>query len=157
MANNSGSRSKFIFIELIMFEKQSKNIIKAVSVVLLSVIIGEGVFGLGLFWPFLLILLDWRGVYWLSVFVGILISGLYHMPIGMPSLFLVVIVGALSFIISSGRESGWIMLIVSLVANLVFDKVFGFSWSLWDPIFVVIAWAVAVRWFESSETIKINY
>lgn len=79
------------------------------------------------------------------------------MSMGTPSLFLAVVIGGLSFLFSSGKESGWVMLIISLVANLVFDKAFGFGWSIWDPISVLIAWTVAVRWFERSESIKLNY
>ncbi len=140
-----------------MIDKQSKNIIKAVVVVLLSILLGEGVLGLGFFWPFLLMLLDWRWIYWLAFFLGILISALYRLPIGLPSLFLVVIVGGLSFLLSKGKETGWIILVVSLVGNFIFDKVFGFYWSVWDIVSIAIAWSLAVRGFERTETIKINY
>src|SRR3989339_90667 len=68
---------------------QSKNIINTVLIISLSVLLGEGVMGLGFFWPFLLILLDWRWIYWLSISVGVLISAIYRLPVGLPSLFLV--------------------------------------------------------------------
>ena len=136
---------------------QSKNIINTVLIISLSVLLGEGVMGLGFFWPFLLILLDWRWIYWLSISVGVLISAIYRLPVGLPSLFLVVVTGGLSFVIGKEREAGWIILIVALIANFVFDKVFGFSWNIWDVVSVVVAWLVAVRWFDRAETIKINY
>lgn len=140
-----------------MLDKQSKNIIKAALAVLLSVSIGEGVFGFGFFWPFLLILLDWHWIYWFALFVGVLISGLYRIPVGLPSLFLVVVVGGLSLLFSSRKETGIVMLIISLVANVVFDLVFGLKWNVWEIFSVVAAWFIAVRWFEKAETIKINY
>lgn len=136
---------------------QTRNIIKAVGTVLLSVAVGEGVLGLGLFWPFLLILLDWSGVYWLSLAVGILISSLYRLPIGYPALFMVAVVGGLSLLLGKGKEAGWIILAISLLANAVFDKVFGLGWSLWEAGSIVVVWIVATKWQEGSETIKINY
>jgi len=136
---------------------QSKNIINAVLTILLAVILGEGVLGLGFFWPFLLILLDWRWIYWLSILLGVLISAIYRLPMGYPSLFLVVVTGGLSFVIGKEREAGWIILIVALIANFVFDKGFGFSWNIWDTVSVVAAWTVAVRWFDRAENIKVNY
>lgn len=119
-------------------------------------IIGEGIFGLGFFWPFLFILLEWRSVYWVSLFLGILISALYKMPVGLPSLFLVAVVGGLSFVFSSRKETGWVMLLISVIANFVFDKSFGLTWSAWEILFVFFAWLVAVRWFE-QDSIKLSY
>lgn len=140
-----------------MIDRQSKNIIKTVLAVVFSVAIGEGILGLGFFWPFLLILLEWRFVYWFSILTGMIISAIYHLPVGLPSLFLVVVTGGLSFVVSSRKEAGWVMLVISLVANFVFDKVFGLHWNLWDVVSVVIAWTAAVALFEKSETIKISY
>lgn len=140
-----------------MSDKQSKNIIKAILTVLLAVLIGEGVFGLGFFWPFLLILLDSRWVYWLAFGVGILISMIYRMPIGLPSLFLVTVTGGLSLLFSSRKESSLVLLVVSILANLVFNMAFGLSWNLLELFSVVLAWLVAEAWFERGESIKINY
>lgn len=140
-----------------MSDKQSKNIIKAILTVLLAVLIGEGVFGLGFFWPFLLILLDSRWVYWLAFGVGILISVIYRMPIGLPSLFLVTVTGGLSLLFSSRKESSLVLLVVSILANLVFNMAFGLSWNLLELFSVVLAWLVAEAWFERGESIKINY
>jgi hypothetical protein len=140
-----------------MSDKQSKNITKAVLTVVFSVLIGEGVFGLGFFWPFLLILLDWRGIYWLSFVLGILISAIYHIPVGLPSMYLVIVTGALALVFNSRKETGLIILIVSVVANFVFDKVFGLTWNMFDLLSCVLAWLVAVTWFEKGESIKLNY
>ncbi|HBC45103.1 TPA: hypothetical protein DCZ81_02985 [Candidatus Collierbacteria bacterium] len=140
-----------------MSEKQSKNITKAILTVIFCVLIGEGVFGLGFYWPFLLILLEWRGIYWLGLAIGILISVIYRLPVGLPSLFLVVVIGGLSLVFGSRKETGVVILIVSLLANFVFDKVFGLSWTLFDLLSTVVAWAIAVNWFEKGESIKLNY
>ena len=157
METNNGSSSKFNFVEVIMLEKQSKNIIKIVLAVVLSVLIGEGAFGLGIFWPFLLILLDWRGVYWLALAVGILVSVIYQLPVGLPSLFMVIVTGGLSLIFNSRKETGMVILVVSWVANLIFDKVFGLPWSWFDWVAVGLAWVVALTWFEKGESIKLSY
>lgn len=157
MEASKGSRIRFNLIDVFMIEKQSKNIIKAALAVILCVLIGEGVFSLGIFWPFLLILLEWSSIYWFSLFIGILIASIYHLPVGLPALFLVVVIGGLSFVFNSRKETGWVMLLISILANFVFDKVFGLTWSWWDTVSIVIAWQMAVRWFEKSETIKLNY
>ncbi|HBC45326.1 TPA: hypothetical protein DCZ81_04115 [Candidatus Collierbacteria bacterium] len=140
-----------------MSDKQSKNITKVALMVVFCVLIGEGVLGLGFFWPFLLILLDWQGIYWLSMAIGILISVIYRIPIGLPSLFLVVVAGGLSLVFSSRKETGLVILCVSLLANFVFDKVFGLPWNFFDLVSTVIAWLVAVTWFERGESIKLSY
>ncbi len=157
METNNGSSSKFNFVEIIMLEKQSKNIIKIVLAVILSVLIGEGALGLGIFWPFLLILLDWRGAYWLALAVGILVSVIYRLPVGLPSLFIVMVAGGLSLFFNSRKETGVAILVVSWVANLVFDKVFGLPWSWFDLVAVGLAWVVALTWFEKGESIKLSY
>lgn len=125
--------------------------------VVLSVLVGEGVLGLGIFWPFLLVLLDWRGVYWLALAVGILVSVIYRLPMGLPSLFLVVVVGGLSLFFNSRKETGGVILLISLVANLVFDRVFGLPWSWFDLISVGLAWAAALAWFEKGDSIRLSY
>ena len=140
-----------------MIDKQTKNIIKAAVAVIFCVLFGEGVFGLGIFWPFLLILLDWSWIYWFSFVIGLLIASIYRIPVGPPALFLVIVTGGLSFVFNSRKETGWVMLVISLLASFVFDKVFGVTWSMWDFFSIVVAWMIASRWFERSETIKLNY
>ncbi|HOX95799.1 MAG TPA: hypothetical protein PLI45_00240 [Candidatus Woesebacteria bacterium] len=136
---------------------QSKNNIKTIITVLVLVILGEGVLGWGLYWPFLLALLNWRGVYWLAFGVGILISVLRGMSIGLPSLFILVVVGGLSLLLNARKEVSWVLIVIGAVASIVFDMVFGLDWSIWEVIAVLIAGVVAVSWFERSETIRINY
>lgn len=140
-----------------MLNKQSKNTIKIVSAVLLAVVFGEGVLGWGLYWPFLFLLLDWKGVYWLAFVVGIFVSVFRGISVGLPSVFLLVIVGGLSLVMSSRRETGLVMLFLAVCANFIFDRLFGFGSSIWEILAVVVCGLVGLRWFERNETIRISY
>ena len=140
-----------------MSDRQSKNTIKIILAVLLSVIFGEGVMGWGLYWPFLLMLLDWKGVYWLAFFTGIFVSVFRGISVGLPSVFLLLVVGMMSILMSSKREMGLVILVVAVIANFVFDRVFGFGSSIWETIAVIVFGFVGMRWFEKSESIRINY
>lgn len=140
-----------------MGDKQTKNTIKTVVTVLLLVVFGEGVFGWGVYWPFLLTLLDWSGIYWLSLGVGVLISVLRGLSIGLPSLFVLVIIGLLSLVMNAKKEMSWAIIVIGVVSSIVTDVIFGLGWSVWEVLAVVIAGFLAVSWFERSETIRINY
>lgn len=138
-------------------ERQSKNTIKSVLTILALVVLGEGVLGLGVFWPFLLTMLGWNGVYWLALAIGVLVSVFRGLSIGLPSLFLVAVVGGLSLVTNARKEIGWLLIVLGVLANIVFDLVFSFGWNFWESILVFIAGILAMSWFERSETIKINY
>lgn len=138
-------------------DKQSKNTTKTVLTLLVMVLLGEGVLGWGIFWPFLLTLLNWNGVYWLAFVVGIFISVLRGLSIGLPSLFILIVVGGLSLIMSTRKEMGWAIVILGVVSSIVFDIAFGLSWSLWETLAVLISGLLALSWFERTETLRINY
>jgi len=138
-------------------DKQSKNTTKTVLTLLVMVLLGEGVLGWGIFWPFLLTLLNWSGVYWLALGVGILISVLRGLSVGLPSLFILVVIGGLSLVMSARKEMGWVIIFLGIVCSLVFDIVFGLKWSVWELLAVAAAGLLALSWFERSETIRINY
>lgn len=138
-------------------DKQSKNTTKTVLTLVVMVLLGEGVLGWGLFWPFLLTLLNWSGVYWLALAVGILVSVLRGLSIGLPSLFILVVVGGLSLVMSARKEMGWAIVLLGMICSVVFDIVFGLKWSLWEILAVLVSGLVALSWFERSETIRINY
>lgn len=146
-----------IFVIMLNMDKQSKNTIKTILIVLLTVVLGEGVLGWGIFWPFLLALLGWNGVYWLALFVGILVSVLRGMSVGLPSLFILAVVGGLSLVLSTRKEMGWVLVVISVLAGVIFDTVFGLGWSVWEVIAIVIFGFLSLSWFERSETIRINY
>ncbi len=138
-------------------DKQSKNTIKTVSAVIIMVLLGEGVLGWGLYWPFLLSLLNWSGVYWLALVIGVLISVLQGLSIGLPSLFILVVVGGLSFLLNARKEMGWIIILLGVVCCVVFDIVFDLSWSIWEVLALLLSGFLALSWFERTETIRINY
>lgn len=136
---------------------QSKNTTKTVVTLFTLVLLGEGVLGWGVFWPFLLMLLNRQGVYWLAFGVGILISVLRGLSVGLPSLFILVVIGGLSFIMSAKKEMGWALVLIAIVCNVVFDMVFGLEFSVWETLAVAVFGLWAVSWFERTETIRINY
>lgn len=138
-------------------DKQSKNTIKNILAVVVAVAIGEGVLGWGVYWPFLLVLVGWNGVGWLAVGVGVLLSVLNGIAVGLPSLFLVVVVGGLSLLMPVWKGTGWVLAVLSLTANLVFDLLFGFKWSWLEILPVAGAGLLAVAWFERSDALRINY
>ena len=138
-------------------DKQSKNTTKTVMTLLVMVLLGEGVLGWGLYWPFLLTLLNWSGVYWLAFGVGVLVSVLRGLSVGLPSLFILVVVGALSFVMSAKKEMGWAIVLIGVLCGIVFDIVFGLGWSFWEVLAVFASGLLALSWFERTETIRINY
>jgi hypothetical protein len=113
--------------------------------------------GWGLYWPFLLTLLNWNGVYWLAFGIGILISVLRGLSIGLPSLFILVVIGGLSLVMSAKKEMSWALVIIAVVCSVVFDLVFGLGISVWEIMAVTAAGLLAISWFERTETIRINY
>ncbi len=141
----------------IMFDKQSKNTTKTVLTLILMVLLGEGVLGWGLYWPFLLTLLNWDGVYWLAFGVGVLVSVLRGISIGLPSLFILAVVGGLSLVMSARKEMGLVIVILGVVCSIVFDIAFGLEWNFWNVLAVLVSGLLALSWFERSETIRINY
>lgn len=124
---------------------------------LLMVLLGEGVLGWGLYWPFLLILLNWGGVYWLAFGVGILVSILRGLSVGLPSLFILVVVGGLSLVFNAKKEMSWAIVLIGVLSSIVFDIVFGLSWSVWGVLAVLVSGLLAMSLFERTETIRINY
>jgi len=138
-------------------DKQSKNTTKTVLTLLMMVLLGEGVFGWGLYWPFLLILLNWGGVYWLAFGVGILVSVLRGLSVGLPSLFILVVVGGLSLVFNAKKEMSWVIILLGMLCSVVFDIVFGLGFSVWEVLAVFVSGLIALSWFERTETIRINY
>lgn len=136
---------------------QSKNIIKSVTTLFLLVVFGEGVMGWGLFWPFLLIMIGYKGVYWLAFGVGILVSVFHGLLVGLPSLFILVVVGLLSFFLNVKKEIGWVVVVLGVLCGLVFDLVFGLSFGIVEAVMIVIAGVFAVFIFENSDSISLKY
>ncbi|TRZ50650.1 hypothetical protein D4S03_06355, partial [bacterium] len=125
-------------------DKQSKNTTKTVLTLLMMVLLGEGVFGWGLYWPFLLILLNWGGVYWLAFGVGILVSVLRGLSVGLPSLFILVVVGGLSLVFNAKKEMSWVIILLGMLCSVVFDIVFGLGFSVWEVLAVFVSGLIAL-------------
>ena len=138
-------------------DMQTKNIIKPIVWAVLGLFLGEGVFGLGLFWPFLLLLIDWSGVYWFGLVFGILLSLVTGVEIGLPSLFLVLGLGLLSLFVGVKKSSQWSIIFLGVILNLIFDILFGLSWSLWEMLIIFGIGFWVVRGLDKQETIRINY
>ena len=114
-------------------------------------------FGFGLFWPFLLALKDKRWVYWVAFFCGIFLSVMYSQKIGLMSLYMVGVLALMSMFMGSGRGFGKWLVLISVVVAVVFDLCFGLHFSIWEGIALVITGFFASKFFETSETIKINF
>jgi len=136
---------------------QDKNNIKAIVAVGVAVILGEGVLGWGLYWPLLLMLTDWDGIYWLGLLVGVMVSVYSATTVGLPSLFIVAVLGAVSFFLGVRRGSEWWLILISLVANLVFDKLFGLSWNIVESLLILVTTFLVISWEDKAESIKVNY
>lgn len=140
-----------------MLENQVKNTIKLSLFALLASAIGEGVFSLGLFWPYLILLLDWNGIYWLAFGIGVLVSVFNGLAIGIPSLLLVLFVGIFSLSFGGRRDMPLIETIVLVIANIIFDKLLGLPYSIYEMMTVFIFCILVFGRGEKSESIHIKY
>lgn len=140
-----------------MLENQVKNTIKLIIAAILATVLGEGVLGLGLYWPFLMLLLEWDGIFWLSLFIGVLISVFNGLPIGFPSLILVAMFGIFSVIFGGRRDMTLLMIVALVLANFIFDKLLGLNYG-WVEFIIVIGFSLLVLgWGEKNESIHIKY
>jgi hypothetical protein len=136
---------------------QTKNIIKQIVLFFISLVLLEGIFGISLFWPFLLLMKDRKWAFWLAFGSGLFLSSIYNQKIGLMSLFLVVVMTLLHLFMNNSRGfNKWVM-VVSVVVVSVFDLVFGLPLTIWEIAIVALVSAWAGNTFESSETIKLNY
>jgi len=136
---------------------QDKNIIKTVVAVAVAAIIGEGILGWGLYWPFLLLLIEWDGVFWLAFFIGILVGSFSGVPVGFASLFMLAAVGAVHLFAGWKKGTSLELAVFSIVLNFLFDKVFGLSWSIWEMVLVFICAIVVFGWESKAESIRVRY
>jgi hypothetical protein len=142
-------------LELFM-SVQTKNTIKEIFFLTISVLLFEGVMGLGVFWPFLLNQTERKNSFWLAFFCGVLFSLFYNQKIGLMSLFLVTVMVGMHLMVGGGGK-GKIIMTVSLIANFVFDRLFGLNWSLWEGLVILVVCLLFAKDLESQETIKINF
>ena len=118
--------------------KQNKNIIKTLTALLAAVIVGEGVLGWGVYWIVILSLIEWGGVFWLGLALGIVVGVLNMVSVGFSGLFvLAVLTVAYLWQGKGGAARGWLVL-VSVIANLMYDKVFGLPWNIGEMVVVLL-------------------
>ncbi|KKU27834.1 MAG: hypothetical protein UX41_C0042G0002 [Candidatus Collierbacteria bacterium GW2011_GWE1_46_18] len=152
METRSGSIN---LLTLIM--NQDKNTIKAILALGVAVILGEGILGWGIYWPILLMLSDWDGIFWLGLIVGILVAIFGAISVGLPSLFIVVVLGLSSFSLRTKRGSEMWLVLISLAANGLMDKIFGLSWGLVEMVGVLVAAILVFSWEGRGDSIKVHY
>jgi len=59
--------------------------------------------------------------------------------------------------VGSGRGLGKWVTFISLLAACGFDLLFGLHFSIWEALALVVAGLLVGKFFESTETIKINF
>ncbi len=135
---------------------QTKNNIKNISFFFFSLFVGEAVLGLGFFWPLFLVLNIGSLVYWLGLFAGLFLSVFYGQVLGLMSLYIILFLIVSKFLFNTGRlRAAWVIFI-SLIANLLFDYLFGLGFGLGEQIVVLVVSGIVARGAESDNTIRIN-
>ncbi len=135
---------------------QTKNNIKSVGLFFLSLFVGEAVFGLGVFWPLLLVLKMGGWVYWLGFLSGLFLSVFYGQVLGLMSLYIIVFLVVCQFLFNTGKVKHFWIVLVSLVANLFFDYLFGFGFGLGEQVVVLVVSGLVVKVAETNNTIRVN-
>lgn len=152
---SSGGKNRNL--ELFTLPMQTKNTIKQIILLLVALFVAEGVFGFGLFWPFLLVLRDKKGIFWISFFCGMLLSVIYTQKIGLMSLYIVFVVSLVYLFANDSKTFGKWLFLVSVLLGLLFDFLFGLHWSVAEGVLLGVTGLWVSRSFEFSETIKLNY
>ena len=119
-----------------MRKTQSKDTIGKVFLCALLLLLGEGLFGISLFWPVILsLIVTTRKTYYLGFVLGLVLSVMTGTYLGLASLL---IVGGL-FIFERWRgvlgDNVWLTGLVAVLFGLVVDFALGLSWSLIEGIF----------------------
>lgn len=140
-----------------MIEKQVKNTIKTVGLVIFMTLLGEGVLGVPLYWPFLLLYINDGEVFWLALLVGILVSFLNGLEYGLPSVILVVGVGILSFLGIVFREKNGVLILTMLMLVWLSNYLMGMSNGFWELILIGLVSIPVLGWSHGGETIHIKY
>ncbi len=135
---------------------QKKDNIKNIVFFCAALLIGEGVFGLGLFWPFLFAMKDQKYALWSAFVAGLFLSAMYNQGVGLMSLYLTVVVVLAHFFMSSGRGFGKLVFFCSVAVNFLFNYLFGLSSSYVEIVGILVISVLFSRSIESQETIRIS-
>lgn len=135
---------------------QTKNNIKNLSFFFLALFVGEAIFGLGVFWPLLLVLNIGGWVYWLGFIVGLFLSVFYGQVLGLMSLFIVLFLVVTYFLFNTGRFNPVLVVLVSLAVNLLFDYLFGLGFGIGEQIVVFVVSSLVARSADGDSAIRIS-
>lgn len=118
-----------------MRKTQSKDTIGKVILCSLLLLLGEGLFGLSLFWPVILVLVvTTRRTYFFGLLLGLALSVMTGTTLGLASLL---IVGGL-FVFERWRgalrDNVWLTGLVAVLFAGSVDLILGLSWSLLDGL-----------------------
>ena len=154
METSKGGRKRSLELFKLM---QTKNTIKQLTILFLGLVIGEGIFGVGVYWPLLLIMKDKKWIFWLAFGCGLFLSVIYSQKIGLMSLFLTAVVTLVYLFVGGSRGHGKWLALISIVVSGGFDFVFGLPWSVWEVAFLAVAGLWVSHVLEGQESIKLNY
>ena len=140
-----------------MIKNQVKNIIKMSLWVTLVTLLGEGVLGVSAYWPFLVLLINWSGVFWTALVVGILVSVLNGLSIGLASLLIVLSVGIIMLVLGEGQASLWVQLSLITILLVVVNKILGIHESVGEVMIVLAVSLLTLRSGSLGDTIRIKY
>ena len=129
---------------------------RGIILLVLATLLGEGILGWGLYWPILLVLDRWDGVFWLAALVGIFIAVLNGQMVGLPSLLIIVFLGLLALVPAGLRDNVVVFALVSVILNLVTDKILGLSWTVWEMLGVALFSVLVTKIFDKWEGVHVR-
>lgn len=132
------------------------NTIKTIILLLIGLFLGEGVLGLGLFWPYLFLLNLGVYSYWLVFLIGLFLSIYYGQNLGLMSAYMLSCLFLWQSLVGLDKFGSVLLIFFSLAANIFFDLFFGFGFSFWENLLLVLLSLVLARSMEKSSVIKIN-
>lgn len=116
-----------------MRKSQTKNTTGKIILSVVFLFLGEGLFSLGLYWPFLLSLfISSGGRYGFAFLFGVLVSLVTATSLGLASLILVVGLFVFSRLRVVTPNNFWLAAGGAVVLGLVTDKVLSLSWSVYE-------------------------
>lgn len=133
-----------------MGETRNKNNIVIWLLVIGSILVGEMVFGIGLYLPILLALGTKKSVYWQGLVVAILLGIGKGVSIGMMGLLIWLAIFIYSFVVNRVRPPWWGLVIYIVSVGWIIDSILGFGYNIFESIVVV----VLVWWFHSLGLLK---
>lgn len=117
-----------------MPKTQNKNIIGWTILSLVFLLLGEGLFSLGIYLIPLLKISNKDWSFFVALGLGVLASLMTGTSVGLISLLLIIYVMAARGLIGVFRDNLLVLGLLVVAANLVIDKVAGSSWSIGESI-----------------------